>query len=125
MVSKGNKPLVSKGAELVLFFGLLVPAASLPLLIGALLLLEPGVVNQLFGGLLILAGLIGLVFAAVRFFRHRRTVDANCIPCPAAEVTALRAGMGWPENSSLISWPRCRACNVGLCRFRDDPSLQH
>ncbi len=74
VVSKGGKPPVSKGAELVLFFGLLVPAASLPLLIGALLLLEPGVVNQLFGGLLILAGLIGLVFAVVRFFHHR----ANC-----------------------------------------------
>lgn len=45
VVSKGGKPPVSKGAELILFFGLLVPAASLPLVIGALLLLEPGVVN--------------------------------------------------------------------------------
>ncbi len=49
MVSKSGKPLVSKGAELILFFRLLVPAASLLPLIGALLLLEPGVVNQLFG----------------------------------------------------------------------------
>ncbi len=35
MVSNGGKPLVSTGAELILFFGLLVPAASLPLLIGS------------------------------------------------------------------------------------------
>ncbi len=66
----GDKPLVTKGAELVLFFGLFIPAASLPLLVGALLLLDEGPTNQVFGGVLIVASLVGISFALVCFFRH-------------------------------------------------------
>jgi hypothetical protein len=62
---------MTKGAELVLFFGLLIPAASLPLFVGALLLLEEGMASRLFGGLLIVASLVGMGYAVVRFFRHR------------------------------------------------------
>jgi hypothetical protein len=36
----GPKPLVSSGAEWVLFLGLFLPAMSLPLLVGAFLILE-------------------------------------------------------------------------------------
>lgn len=66
-----DKPAITRGAELVLFFGLLVPAVSLFALLGAILLLEPGTLNKVFGALLIVSGLAGLAFSLVRFFQKR------------------------------------------------------
>ncbi len=62
---------MTRGAEFVLFFGLLVPALSLFVLLGAILLLEPGTLNKVFGGLLIISGLAGLAFSFIRFFQKR------------------------------------------------------
>ncbi len=69
--TSSNKPAITRGAELVLFFGLLVPAVSLFILLGAILLLEHGTLNKVFGALLIVSGLAGLAFSLVRFFQKR------------------------------------------------------
>jgi hypothetical protein len=70
-----SKPLVSGGAEWVLFLGLFVPAMTLPLLVGAFLLLEASTGSRIVGGLLIMVGLIGLIMGVIRFAHHRQHSD--------------------------------------------------
>ena len=66
-----EKPLMSRGASWILFFTAALPAISLLILIGAILLLEDGATSKAFGGLCIVAGVAALVGSTVMFLRKR------------------------------------------------------
>jgi hypothetical protein len=68
----GPKPLVSSGAEWLLFLGLFLPAMSLPLLVGAFLILESGAASRALGAALIGLSVVGFVVGSVMFSRRRR-----------------------------------------------------
>ncbi len=65
---EGKKPLITKGAAWVLFVTTVVP---IPLLIGAILLLESSAVNRVIGAIFVAVGAITSIAVTVMAIRIR------------------------------------------------------
>jgi uncharacterized membrane protein len=65
---EGEKPLITKGAAVVLFVGTVVP---IPLLIGAILLLERSAASRVVGAVFVAIGVAALVAVTLIFIRRR------------------------------------------------------
>ncbi len=68
---EGEKPLITRDAGWVLFLGMALPAASLPVLVGAILVLEESPTSQVVGAVFIAVGVMAVIASTAMLIRKR------------------------------------------------------